>query len=98
MQGSVTITVLDDSVVQAKGELNAPDLPDKLTILDVMVRVLGLKLPDLIFYMGAFADLHQLVKIVDLNAIDNLDDVKIDWVEFSKQMREGDINAGSEEE
>lgn len=98
MQGSVTITVLGESAVKAEGKLDVPDLPDKLAILDVMVRILDLKLPDLIFYLGAFADLHRFVKFVDLTAIDNLDDVKIDWVEFGKQMREGDINAGSEEE
>lgn len=98
MQGSVTITVLGESVVKAEGKLDAPDLPDKLTILDVMVHILDLKLPDLIFYLGAFADLHQSVKVIDLAAIDNLDDVKIYWVEFGNQMREGDINAGSEKE
>ena len=98
MQGSITLTVLDDSVVQTKGELNAPDLPDKLAILDVMVHVLDLKLLDLIFYLGVFDDLHQSVKIVDCTKIDNLDDVKIDWVEFGKQMREDNSDAGPEKE
>lgn len=98
MRGSVTITVLGESVVKATGELDAPDLPDKLAILDVMVHVLDLKLPDLIFYLGMFDDLHKSVKIVDCTEIDNLDDVKIDWVELGKQIREGSSDAGSEKE
>lgn len=98
MQGSVTITVLDDSVVKAEGALHTSDLIDKLTILDVMVHVLDLKLSDLIFYLGTFDYVHKSVQVVDLAAIDNLDDVKIDWVEFGKQMREVNSDAGSEKE
>lgn len=98
MKGSITITVLDDSAVQAKGELHTSDLADRLTILDVMVHILGLKLPDLVFYLSIFNDLRQNVKIVDCNKIDNLVDVKIDWAEFNRQISKGDINAGSEKE
>lgn len=98
MKGSVTITVLDDVAVQAKGELDAPDLADKLAILDVMVHTLGLKISDLVFYLSIFNDLRQNVTIVDCTKIDNLADAEIDWAELFKQMREGDINAGSEKE
>lgn len=98
MKGSITITVLDDVAVQAKGELDAPDLADKLAILDVMVHTLGLKISDLVFYLSIFNDLRQNVTIVDCTKIDNLADAEIDWAELFKQMREGDINAGSEKE
>lgn len=98
MRGSITITVLDDFVVQTKGELDAPNLADRLMILDVLVHVLSLKLPDLIRYLSVFNDLHQTTKIVDCNKIDNLADVKVDWAELLKQMCEGDSDAESEKE
>lgn len=82
MKGSVTITVLDDVAVQAKGELDAPDLADKLAILDVMVHTLGLKISDLVFYLSIFNDLRQNVTIVDCTKIDNLADAEIDWAEL----------------
>lgn len=98
MQGSITITILSDSVIQSKGELDIPDVVDRLRVLDVMVRSLELKLPDLIFYLSIYGDLRQAVKFVDCNKIDNLDDVEIDWAELFKQMHEGDIDAESEKE
>lgn len=98
MQGSITITILSDSVVQAKGELDIPDFTDRLRVLDVMVRALGLELPDLILYLSMYGDLRQAVKFIDCSKIDNLDDVEIDWTEFYKQIREGDIDAESEKE
>lgn len=98
MQGSVTITVLGESVVKAEGTLDAPDLPTKLAILDVMVSFLGLKLSDLILYLRVFDDLRLVAKTVDCSKIDNLADVDIDWVELNKQISKGDINAESEKE
>ena len=98
MTGSITITVLNDYAVQAKGELDAPDLVDRFTILDVMVNVLGLKLSDLICYLSVFNDLRKTAKIVDCTKLGNLADVTIDWAELFKQMCEGDSDAESEKE
>ena len=98
MNGSITISVMGDSMVQAKGELDLPEFLDRFRVLDVMVRSLRLEFADLVFYLSIFNDLRRGTKIVDFNKIDNLDDVKIDWAEFFKQMHEGGIDAESEKE
>lgn len=98
MQGSVTITVLGESVVKAEGTLDAPDLSTKLAILDVMVSFLGLKLSDLILYLRVFDDLRLVAKTVDCSKIGNLGDVEIDWAELFKQMCEDDSDAGDKKD
>ena len=98
MKGSITITILSDSVIQSKGELDIPDVVDRLRVLDVMVRSLELELSDLIFYLSIYGNLRQAVKFVDCNKIDNLDDVEIDWVELFKQMHKDGTDAEPEKE
>lgn len=98
MQGSITLSVMGDSMVQAKGELDLPEFLDRFRVLDVMVRALHLEFADLVFYLSIFDDLQQATKIVDLSKIDNLSDVEFDWLEFFKQISKGDINAGPEKE
>lgn len=98
MTGSITISVMGDSMVQAKGELDLPEFLDRFRVLDVMVRSLRLEFADLAFHLSIFNDLRQATKIVDFNKIDNLGDVKVDWLEFFKQMREGGSDAESEKE
>lgn len=98
MTGSITISVMGDSMVQAKGELELPEFLDRFRVLDVMVRSLRLEFADLVFYLSIFNDLRQATKIVDFNKIDNLGDVEVDWPEFFKQMREGNSDAESEKE
>ena len=98
MTGSVTITVLSDSVVQARGELDTSDLADRLMLLDAVVNVLGLKPSDLILYLSVFDDLRQSAKIVDCSKIDNLADVEVDWAELFKQMCEGSSDAGDKKD
>lgn len=82
MTGSITISVMGDSMVQAKGELDLPEFLDRFRVLDVMVRSLRLEFADLVFYLSIFNDLRQATKIVDFNKIDNLGDVEADWLEF----------------
>lgn len=98
MTGSVTITVLSDTVVQAKGRLDTSDLADRLMLLDAVVNVLGLKPSDLILYLSVFGDLRQAAKIVDCSKIDNLADVEVDWAELFKQMCEGSSDAGDKKD
>lgn len=98
MKGSITITVVSDSAVQAKGNLDLPEMTDRFRVLDVLVRALDLELADLVLYLAMFNDLRQATKIVDCSKIDNLDDAEIDWAEFFKQMHKGGTDAKSEKE